>query len=143
MQETWVWSLGHEDPLEKEMETQVFLPGKAQGQRSPAGYNPCKEFAMAYWLKNNNNAYFMDKEIEAQRGHTAHEWQSWYFHWGLPDPNGSVADWLCRPAACWTNRHESKANNAVLLPTLWIYLTLVIHYFANGYVGGFQFWKLI
>ena len=62
------------------METQIFLPGKAHGQRSPAGYNSCKEFAMTYLLKNYNNAYFMDKEIEAQRGHTAHEWQSWYFH---------------------------------------------------------------
>ena len=35
-QETWVQSLGWEDPLEKEMgkSTLVFLPGKSQGQRS-------------------------------------------------------------------------------------------------------------
>ncbi len=32
MQETWVQSLGWEDPLEKEMT--VFLAGKSQGQRS-------------------------------------------------------------------------------------------------------------
>ena len=37
MQETWVSSLGQEDPLEKEMATPVFLPGKSHGQRSPAG----------------------------------------------------------------------------------------------------------
>ena len=41
MQETWVQSLGQEDPLEKGMgPTPVFLPGEFCGQRSLAGYNP-------------------------------------------------------------------------------------------------------
>ena len=41
VQETWVQSLGWEDPLEKEMEpTPVFLPGKSHGQMSLAGYSP-------------------------------------------------------------------------------------------------------
>ena len=41
MQETWVRSLGQEDPLEKEMATTpVFLPGESHGQRSLAGYSP-------------------------------------------------------------------------------------------------------
>ena len=40
MQETWVPSLGQKDPLEKEMATPVFLPGKSHGQRSWAGYSP-------------------------------------------------------------------------------------------------------
>ena len=41
MQETWVPSLGQEDPLEKEMATHFsILPGEAQGQRSLAGYRP-------------------------------------------------------------------------------------------------------
>ena len=35
MQETWVWSLGQEDPLEKEMATHsVFLPGESQGREA-------------------------------------------------------------------------------------------------------------
>ena len=38
MQETWVRSLGQEDPLEKEMT--VLLPGKSHGQRSLVGYSP-------------------------------------------------------------------------------------------------------
>ena len=38
MQETWVWSLGQENPLEKEP-TPVFLPGKSHGQRSLVGYS--------------------------------------------------------------------------------------------------------
>ena len=39
MQETWVQSLGWENPLEKEM-APVFLPGKCHGQRSLDGYSP-------------------------------------------------------------------------------------------------------
>ena len=42
MQETWIRSLGWEDPLEKVMATTpVFLPGEFHGQRSLAGYSPC------------------------------------------------------------------------------------------------------
>jgi len=41
MQETWVQSVGQEDPLEKEMATTpVFLPGKSHGQRSLEDYSP-------------------------------------------------------------------------------------------------------
>ena len=41
MQETWVQSLGWEDPLEKGMLTiPVFLLGEFHGQRSLVGYRP-------------------------------------------------------------------------------------------------------
>ena len=41
MRETWVRSLGQEDPLEKEMATtSVFLPGKSHGQRSLVDNTP-------------------------------------------------------------------------------------------------------
>ena len=41
MRETWVRSLGWEDPLEKEMEpTPVFLPGESHGRRSLGGCSP-------------------------------------------------------------------------------------------------------
>ena len=46
MRETRVWSLGREDPLEKEwLPTPVFLPGEFHGQRSLVSYSPrgCKE----------------------------------------------------------------------------------------------------
>ena len=46
IQETWVRSLGWEDPLEKGMvTTAVLLPGEFHGQRSLAGYRPygCKD----------------------------------------------------------------------------------------------------
>ena len=39
MLETWVRSLGQEDPLEKEMATHSSILGwEVPGQRSPAGY---------------------------------------------------------------------------------------------------------
>ena len=41
MQETWVQSLGREDPLEKELEpTPAFFSGKSHGQRSLWDYSP-------------------------------------------------------------------------------------------------------
>ena len=40
MQETWVWYLGPEDPLEKGMATPpIFLPGEFHGQRNLVGYS--------------------------------------------------------------------------------------------------------
>ena len=40
-QETWVQSLGRENPLEKDLQfTSVFLPGKSHEQRSLVGYSP-------------------------------------------------------------------------------------------------------
>ena len=46
MQETWVQSLGWEDPLEKEMAT--HLTGKSHEQRSLAVYSPwgCQKLDM-------------------------------------------------------------------------------------------------
>ena len=58
MQETWVYSLGREDPLEKEMATHsCILAWKCHGQRSLAGYSPwgCKESDMTERLNNSNN----------------------------------------------------------------------------------------
>ena len=41
MQETWVRSLGQEDPLKKEMATHSsILAGESQGQGSLTGYSP-------------------------------------------------------------------------------------------------------
>ena len=41
MQETWVWSLGKEDPWRKKWRpTSVLLPGKSHGWNSVVGYSP-------------------------------------------------------------------------------------------------------
>ena len=53
MQETWVWSLGWEDTLDKKMATHSsVLPGGSQGQRSLAGYGPWggEELDTTEWL---------------------------------------------------------------------------------------------
>ena len=49
MQETWVRSMGHENPLEEEMSTHY---SKFQGQRNLTGYSPWgrKELDMTEWL---------------------------------------------------------------------------------------------
>ena len=39
MRETWVWSLGREDPWRRKWQpTPVFLPGESHGRRSLVGY---------------------------------------------------------------------------------------------------------
>ena len=51
MWETWVQSLGQENPLKKKMATILeFLSGEFHGQRSLAGYSQwdCKELHMTY-----------------------------------------------------------------------------------------------
>ena len=56
MWETWVRSLGREDPLEKEWQpTPVLLPAESHGQRSLVGYNLWnhKELDMTEQLKHS------------------------------------------------------------------------------------------
>ena len=56
MQETWVQSLGQEDPLKKgTATTPALLPGKSHGQRSLIGYSPWgrKESDTTEWLHFN------------------------------------------------------------------------------------------
>ena len=68
LQETWVWSLGWEDPLEEELAPNpVFLPGKSHGQRSLAGYSPqsCKESDMIEQLSMQNGILLNVKKNEA------------------------------------------------------------------------------
>ena len=54
MQETWIQSLGQENPLEKVLwlPTPVSLPGEFNGWRSLVGYSPqgLKESDMTEWL---------------------------------------------------------------------------------------------
>ena len=61
MQEKCVWSLGWEDPLEKEMATHsTQLPGESHGQRSLVGYSPgdWKELDMTERLNNSKDDLF-------------------------------------------------------------------------------------
>ena len=56
VRDTWVRSLGQDDPLEKRMAiTPVFLPEEFYGQRSLVGYSPwvSKELDTTELLTNN------------------------------------------------------------------------------------------
>ena len=63
--ETWVRSLGWEDPLEEENGNplQYFLPEQSHGQRSLVGYSPkgCKELDMTKQTQRQ-------KEVKSSRG---------------------------------------------------------------------------
>ena len=58
MQETWVQSLGQEDPLEWQP-ILVFLPEEFHGQRILMGYSPrdCKELHTTKWLTLHFHAF--------------------------------------------------------------------------------------
>ena len=65
MWETWIWSLGWEDPLEEGVQpTPVFLPGETPGQRSLMGYSPWdhKELDITEWLSTAQHS-MMDAGI--------------------------------------------------------------------------------
>ena len=53
--ETWVRSLGWEDPLSRTWQsTPVFLPGESHGQRSLAGYSPWGHRAGYNWVTKHS-----------------------------------------------------------------------------------------
>ena len=71
MQETWVWSLGREDPLEKEMAIHSStLAWKSHGQRSLIGYSPWgrKESDTTEWL-HFTSLNLLDKLIQLHAGY--------------------------------------------------------------------------
>ena len=57
-QETWVWSLNQEDPLEeatwKWQPTPGFLPGKSHGQRSLAGHSAWDHRVRHDWVHSQS-----------------------------------------------------------------------------------------
>ena len=63
MQETWVWFLGQEDPLEKEMATcSSILAWELPWEEESGGttvYGVEKELGMIEWLNNNNKHIYM------------------------------------------------------------------------------------
>ena len=67
MQETWVQSLGQEDPLRREwLPTPIFLPEEFHGQRSLAGCSPWGRKRVRHDLaikKQQATLFFMDPNI--------------------------------------------------------------------------------
>ena len=60
VQETWVQSLGQENPWRRAWQpTLVFLPGESHGQKSLVGYSPWgrKELDMTLRLNDNDDKF--------------------------------------------------------------------------------------
>ena len=79
VQETWLWSLGWEDPLQKEMATHSsILAWKSHGQRSLEGCSPwcCKDSGMTEQL---TLTYYSGtkREIKSDFSETIHTRREW------------------------------------------------------------------
>ena len=59
MQETWVWSLGWEDPLEEGIATPVFLSGESPWTEEPGGLQSMGLQRVGHdWLTNHSQSLY-------------------------------------------------------------------------------------
>ena len=78
MQETWVWSLGKEDPLEKEMATHSsILAWRTPKTEEPGGLQ-------SMWSQRIRHDWATDTFHKCKRfNNNQYKWRSYFFHWGL------------------------------------------------------------
>ena len=65
-QETWVWSLGQEDPLEMDWQsTLVFLPGESipWTEKRGGGRNESHTEQLSYWVTNTSFFHLYESEV--------------------------------------------------------------------------------
>ena len=65
-QETWVWSLGQEDPLEMDWQsTLVFLPGESipWTEKRGGGRNESHTEQLSYWATNTSFFHLYESEV--------------------------------------------------------------------------------
>ena len=103
MKESWIRSLGWEDPLEKWLPPPVFLLGKSHGQRSLAGYSPWghKESDTNNWATNTH--------ISAYK----HDWFR-RFSKHAAVASTLVAMWTPLGASCTSSTGSTKTKNKPL-----------------------------
>ena len=71
--ETWVWSLGWEDPWRRAWKpTPVFLPGESHGQRSLVGYSPSchEELDMNEQLSTHIHIWICNQVLKIFKGYS-------------------------------------------------------------------------
>ena len=69
MHETWIQSLGQEDPLQKEMQPiPVFLPGNSHGQKSFVGYSPELQSMGSQRVRTTEYSTKAGKELDMTEG---------------------------------------------------------------------------
>ena len=140
MWETWIQSLGWEDPLEKEMATHslVFLPGEFHGQRSLVGYSPwvCKELDMTDTSTGSNISSLLPYII----GHTDQFWgKNWHNSvntQGRPSL-GAILETGCHPYRQFWILLLSKYNHAIYMH-LHAFLSIKILYFSSYQSGNHE-----
>ena len=77
MQETWIWSLGREDPQEKSMATHSnILAWKSHGQRSLVGYS--------LWGRKESDTTVLLSHRHSHTGRECQTWTSLQVHLGYP-----------------------------------------------------------
>ena len=117
MQETVVWSLSQEGPLEKEIATQSsILAGKSCGQRSLAGYSPrglkrvghnqvtkqCCVIQTKYFTKKKKKGYMEREQGKSVRGRSLIN--TYISFWSL---NSFLYYDILSPALCLPNQPYS------------------------------------
>ena len=119
MQETWVGSLGQEDPLEKEMVTplQYSCLENPHGQRSLAGYSPCCHRVRLNWVTKTFTfkiqtvwmAYYFSF-FSSSSFFSTKNYIRWHFNWWQKG-------WL--PILFFMNKKVSINNRIAAVLDLW------------------------
>ena len=123
VQETWVWSLGQEDPLEKEWPpTPVFLPGKSHGQRHLAGYSPWGCWVGHDWVSKQDAVVSWESRVQGRwsgfdcKGHSCCSagqyvwWLKIRVHWEF------LGRWLSARASESQTANLRNASRAAVMP---------------------------
>ena len=118
IQETWILSLGQEDPLEKEMATHSSgFPGKAHGQRSLVGYNPWGRKRVRHDLSTKQQQFCLYISIA---------WQGFEFYgkttfleFEEKSQGNRCAKYPEQMGLEWNRRTEGSRNNAAMGKIIW------------------------
>ena len=120
-QDTWVWSLSQEDPLEKGMATHpVFMPGESSWTKEPGGLQSMGLQRIGHnWATN-----------------TFHFYMSWESSWGNEDPKkplnlciftpGLVQSWEDMYGKGYEISMYNKPGENLQVLFVWVLLSLLI-----------------
>ena len=138
MQETWVWSLGWEDPWRREcLPTPIFLPGESHGQRSLARYSPWgrKKWGITEQLT------LTDGENKSSENRTwgSYSFTGWWFYLLNSIPVLKSMGIICNILNLWEREREDFWTNVNVSMTRKPWLWKIDH----EMVPNFLSWKLV
>ena len=115
-QETWIQSLGLEDPLQ--YPTPIFFPVKFHGQKNLAGYNP-------WGIKESNTVKYLSKYLHTSDADTKLNSLAQFSHSSSPT--------LCDPIGCNTPSHPVYHNTLSFLELMSIELVMPSNHLILGH----------